>query len=758
MSFTNVFGGSVVRPSQPSYLELEISEDTELFWPLETTAGSPVVAAMLDVTATTTGLEVMMPPGDTGSTGVVTMITNVGSNTFTVTDQSGATIIAIPTTQSWLIALTDNSDSDGTWRALQMASTTSSATAAALAGPGLKAVGPLLELNYVPEVRTGDLLITASYRAKAIEWDGSIDGQFQLDTLANLTPGWSVLISNPSDFVVYLTTSGGNTINNLPGIDIKAGQSVLVVASSTQFLAFGVLLGVLPLTEGGTGAATAGQALINLGGTSLGISIFTAPSAASVIALLGLNNFTFRESTVNTNQSVSSSAGNTAYVATAALTATLPLTTTVDTSFVVSFYAQGGAVTITPQATEAINGGTAGVSFVLPQGASILLTTDGAGAWWPFFLTATTGASWVAAGGTNDAITATYSPAIGALTDGLLLGFRASGPNNTTTPTFAPNGLTARTITKYGGVALALGDIPNANAEVLIRYNLANTRWELLNPAGQISDWAVAGGTVNAITAPVVLAALGGLYDGLLVGFRASGANTSTTPTLNVNSIGALTITRTGGAALLPGDIPAALAEVLVRYNLANTRWELLNPANAVQNWAAAAGTVDAITMTAAEAAGGLYDGLLLGFRATGANTSTAPTLAPNGFTAHPITRAGGSALVAGDIPAANAECMVRYNLANTRWELLNPAVGLQPGGYYLQTGTATITLGSGSVTYPTAFPNETKAGGVSLTIAGGSATASFHAPIVGTTTAAGFAMWSDATETVTVNWQAWGR
>jgi len=89
--------------------------------------------------------------------------------------------------------------------------------------------------------------------------------------------------------------------------------------------------------------------------------------------------------------------------------------------------------------------------------------------------------NWVAAGGTVDAITATYSPSITALVDGQLCAFRASGANTSTTPTFSPNGLTARTITKQGGSALLAGDIPAANAEVELRYNLANTRWEILN-------------------------------------------------------------------------------------------------------------------------------------------------------------------------------------------------------------------------------------------------------------------------------------
>lgn len=104
--------------------------------------------------------------------------------------------------------------------------------------------------------------------------------------------------------------------------------------------------------------------------------------------------------------------------------------------------------------------------------------------------------NWVAAAGTADAITAAYSPAITALVDGQLCFFRASAANATTTPTFSPNGLTARTITKQGGVALVVGDIPGLDAEVIIRYKLASTRWELLNPQGTVgvltgtfTDW-----------------------------------------------------------------------------------------------------------------------------------------------------------------------------------------------------------------------------------------------------------------------------
>jgi hypothetical protein len=88
----------------------------------------------------------------------------------------------------------------------------------------------------------------------------------------------------------------------------------------------------------------------------------------------------------------------------------------------------------------------------------------------------------VSCGGTADALTPDYATNI-TLTDGQRIKCRATAANATTTPTIAPDGLTARTITKLGGVALVVGDIKGALHELDLIYNLANTRWELQNPA-----------------------------------------------------------------------------------------------------------------------------------------------------------------------------------------------------------------------------------------------------------------------------------
>ena len=99
--------------------------------------------------------------------------------------------------------------------------------------------------------------------------------------------------------------------------------------------------------------------------------------------------------------------------------------------------------------------------------------------------TGTAGTTAVAAAtGTVDAITATFVPAI-ANTDMQTCIVVCAGSNTITNPTFAPNGATPRTITMKGGQPLEIGSIGAAGFAAMLEYNLANTRWELLNPAAK---------------------------------------------------------------------------------------------------------------------------------------------------------------------------------------------------------------------------------------------------------------------------------
>lgn len=274
----------------------------------------------------------------------------------------------------------------------------------------------------------------------------------------------------------------------------------------------------------------------------------------------------FVESSVATNQSVSAGNSGTNYIATAAVTLTIAKSTTLSTTWQIQFYAQAGAITIAPNAADQINGGTAGASVVFPRGSAGSIATDANGNLYitPIF-GSTASPQWVAAGGTADAITASYQPTVTALYDGLTLAFRATAANATSTPTFAPDSQTAHTITKQGGVAVLAGDIPGNLAEVILRYNLSSTRWELLNPANGKDQLPTAGGTANALTLTLSPAA-SAYYAGMRVFFIASAANTGAT-TININSLGAKNIFKAGASgptALQGGEIQTSQAVEVV--------------------------------------------------------------------------------------------------------------------------------------------------------------------------------------------------
>lgn len=97
--------------------------------------------------------------------------------------------------------------------------------------------------------------------------------------------------------------------------------------------------------------------------------------------------------------------------------------------------------------------------------------------------------SWASADGTANAITASFTPAITALTNGMMLFVRAASANTTTTPTFTPASgtIAARQIVKGAGAALAGGDIAGAGHWLALQYDATLDKWVLLNPATGVS-------------------------------------------------------------------------------------------------------------------------------------------------------------------------------------------------------------------------------------------------------------------------------
>lgn len=385
MSFTEVFGGTTIYPSDVSYLALALTANTELDWPLEGAGG--LVARIIDITPSG-AFTITMPPADQTGAGQTVLFNNLGPSTVTVADNAGGTILSIAAGDQWQIYLVDNSTAAGVWRAFQYGASTAQAQASALAGFGLLPTGSTLSQQYPVTTLNSNFTLAPSNRAGSFVWTGGV-GTLSLPTAASATSGWFANARNSGFGALTIDPNGSELIDGATTLVMQPGESAIIVCSGTEWYTIGfgqeavfafdyttidltgesspyVLAGaelnriaykftgtltadmqiVVPPTiqqywvdngttgaftlglktaaqvgatnvtqgaraiqycdgasvlaadtagisvpisvnDGGTGATTAGAALINLGGTADGIAIFTAASTTDIWTVLG---------------------------------------------------------------------------------------------------------------------------------------------------------------------------------------------------------------------------------------------------------------------------------------------------------------------------------------------------------------------------------------------------------------------------------------------------------------------------------------
>lgn len=397
-SYTEVFGGTNIYPSDVTYLSFNLSSaDIVLAWPVETNAPNTladyVAARIMDVNSTGSAKKIYLPAANDASVGECFLFNNIGTTTFTVVGSTGTSICTVLPSTLWQVYMTSNITAAGVWVAYQFGSVTSSANAAALAGFGLKAITTtlnqaitVLQLNSSYTAGVGD-------RAHMINWTGA-SGTLSLTSSATLGDDWFLYVRNNGTSALTVDPSGSETINSATTLVMNPGDSAMIICDGTSFYTVGLgksavftfdytqinvagtgnytlsgfelnriaydLIGVLtgnrsvivpatvqqywinntttgsftltvktasgtgvvvpqggaailycdgtnvisaqtlnvalpvPIASGGTGATTAGGALINLGGTSVGTSVFTAANSAA--ARTAIDTFSTQES------------------------------------------------------------------------------------------------------------------------------------------------------------------------------------------------------------------------------------------------------------------------------------------------------------------------------------------------------------------------------------------------------------------------------------------------------------------------------
>lgn len=240
MSYSEVFGGATLYPSQQTYLALSFAADISLAWPVEQQiAGNDIVADIMDLNATALSLNVDMPDARQASNGVQSVFVNVGANTFTLRTNLGGTIISVAAGEAWVAYLTDNSTQAGTWKTFQLGATVSVANASALAGAGIKAVSTTLnqKIDSVVEASV-PFTVVDSDRAKClISTSGS--GVCNLPSPASVGADWFFMLRNQGSGDVTVTPPSG-TIDGAATLSFSTGESAFIFTDGTNFFTVGM--------------------------------------------------------------------------------------------------------------------------------------------------------------------------------------------------------------------------------------------------------------------------------------------------------------------------------------------------------------------------------------------------------------------------------------------------------------------------------------------------------------------------------------
>jgi hypothetical protein len=237
MSYNSPFTGNVIQPTDVSYRAVTLSANTQLQWPINGNATDDYAARIMDVTASSSGLSLYMPPANQASVGQDALIRNVGSNTFTVKDFAGAnTIISVAAGQSKYVYITANPTVTGTWGNIAFGTGTSSADAGTLAGLGLVADGATLNQSHPAQsIVTGGTFATTD-RAQTSVWSGGA-GTYTLPSTSTLGNNWFTLFKNNGTGSMVISAA-----DNIDGASTKTfapTESAFIVCTGSTYITVG---------------------------------------------------------------------------------------------------------------------------------------------------------------------------------------------------------------------------------------------------------------------------------------------------------------------------------------------------------------------------------------------------------------------------------------------------------------------------------------------------------------------------------------
>lgn len=239
MSFNSPFTGNVIVPTDVSYRSITLSANTTLEWPINGNATPNYAARIMNVTASSGGLVLRMPPANQASVGQDALIRNVGANSFTVADYDGNVIVVVAASQARYIYITANPDEAGTWGVIAFGVGSSAADAGSLDGLGLTVIGATLNAAHPVQTFSSNYTAVAGDRARTYVWTGGA-GALTLTASGTLGDNWFMLLRNGGTGTLTVTPSGGDQIDSAASIALQPADSAIICCSGSAFFTVGI--------------------------------------------------------------------------------------------------------------------------------------------------------------------------------------------------------------------------------------------------------------------------------------------------------------------------------------------------------------------------------------------------------------------------------------------------------------------------------------------------------------------------------------
>jgi len=280
-TYVSPFTGTVVTPTDVSYLYLEPEFSYDLYWPSNAPPGQYVLPRILDIFPQVADLYFVLPQANQGATGSDCLITNFGEYDITIYNFTlNQEYVVIPGEAAYFYLAT-NTTPGGYWEKIDFGSTTSAADANSLAGAGLKARNGLLNVEQEVIDIFADPVFSNDSQALVYNWTS---GNFTLPLPAGAVTnsGWFIGFRNSGTGTLTFSPPPPTLINGKTSLDVNPGESGYMVFDFTNkdYLT----VGLAPPNNVSFTAAT--YDVDSIGGNEFSLVTF-APSIQTYVALSG---------------------------------------------------------------------------------------------------------------------------------------------------------------------------------------------------------------------------------------------------------------------------------------------------------------------------------------------------------------------------------------------------------------------------------------------------------------------------------------